>query len=115
MDFDAFIFKILRCIRHNKKHGISIHEIEKKYGPHANAFLIQLLMNDEYVVVMRTPYSPLLPEQHEEVLKHPEYKVYCTHKGLALLEQRFFDFWKWVIPTLISIAALIVSVIAAIR
>ena len=41
------------------------------------------------------------------------FRSYCSPRGNELLEKRVFDFWKWVIPTIISTLALIVSVLSA--
>lgn len=41
-------------------------------------------------------------------------KFFCTEKGNEFLEKRSYGFWKWALPTIISVLALIVSVFAAI-
>ena len=42
-----------------------------------------------------------------------DFRSYCSPRGNEFLEKRVFNFWKWIIPTIISTLALIVSVLSA--
>ena len=114
MDFDSSTIKVLRYIKRHKD-GVSIRAIKERFGIEANAFLIALFLREQLIVVMRSRDDAVSPQDPKDVLSHPEYMVYCAFRGRAILEERCFNFWKWTIPTIISVAALIVSVISAIN
>lgn len=41
-----------------------------------------------------------------------DFRSFTTSKANQIIERECFDFWKWIIPTLISVAALVISALA---
>lgn len=88
-------------------------DLRKKFGDKANIFLLEALSTEEYTVTKDHNGKPLYFDEPWDHQTYGDFRSFCSSKGNELLEVRCFNFWKWVIPTLISVAALIVSVIAA--
>lgn len=44
-----------------------------------------------------------------------QFLSFATPKANEMIERKCFDFWKWIIPTLISVVALLISILVLYR
>ncbi len=72
----------------------------------ANPILLESMSKELYTVT-KDQNSKWINEWNITI--YDSFRSFCTPKGNEMLEKRLFNFWKWIIPTLISVAALIVS------
>lgn len=107
--FDKQRVKMLKHLYRNQKRGVSLGTLQKQFGDTADTFVLICLFQELYIVfkdengnflnLNRTPWPTF----------KPSFRVFITPRGNAFLEERCYNFWRWIIPTLISIAALIIS------
>jgi hypothetical protein len=111
--FDRRTLSILWRIKRSGDKGITWGYLRKKYGEDsANPFLLES-MSKEFYTVTKDQNGKWIDFDNWNKAIYDGFRSFCTSKGNELLEKRLFDFWKWIIPTIISVAALIVSVLAA--
>lgn len=114
--FDRKTLSILRYIYNRKNRGATWGQLKKKFGDDvANEYLL-LALSKELYTCTKSPSGRWLPMQ--DGWGGPfldDFCSYCTPKGNEFLERRLFDFWKWIIPTLISVAALCISCIGLLK
>ncbi|MDU6307304.1 MAG: hypothetical protein E6579_11640 [Clostridium sp.] len=105
--FDRKTLLILWCIKRSGDNGVTWGYLRKKYGEDdANSFLLESLSKELYTVT-KDQNGEWISEWNTAI--YDSFRSFCTAKGNEILEKRLFDFWKWIIPTLISVAALVVS------
>lgn len=105
--FDRKTLSILWYIKRSGEKGVTWGRLQKKYGEDvANPFLLESFSKELYTVT-KDQNGEWIHEWGTAL--HESYRSFCTPKGNEILENRLFDFWKWIIPTLISIVALVVS------
>ncbi|MCI8525757.1 MAG: hypothetical protein HFF17_07520 [Oscillospiraceae bacterium] len=109
--FDRETRKILRYIkRHPSK---TLKELQEKFGDAADSMTMINLCISDYLVCTHPDGTMTAFKSMQEWKTYAEDKFWVSPKGKKLLEDRFDRLWQWCIPTLISIAALIVSIMSA--
>lgn len=106
--FDLRTLRVLWCISRNSRLGITWDELLNLYPDFASKSLLENLTLELYILTETdgrqvTAFGPGY-QYNLSVLR-----AYITPKGRELLERRFFDFFKFVIPLIISVLALAVS------
>lgn len=115
IDFDRKTLAILRCIKHSRGKGVSWGTLQKRYGEDAaNPFLLEDMSKELYTATKDCDGKWINFEEWDRVSDY-RFRSYSTPKGNELIERRCFDFWKWIIPTLISVVALVISFIGLLR
>lgn len=108
--FDRKTLDILIYIKLHSRKGASWDKIQHRFGEDsANSFLLQNLSKELYTVTKGQNGKWINFEKENPIICG--FYSFITPKGNEFIEKRYFDFWKWIIPTLISISALIVSVL----
>lgn len=111
--FDKKTTAVLKAIYKRKSKGITLGELQTRFGEYANTYLLISLCNALYTVAEDDNSNFL---DFASVIKptiEPSFRLFITPKGNALLETKAFNFGKWIIPTLISILSLAISTISA--
>ena len=106
--FDRKNNSILRYIRWHKK--ATLNDIQSKFGEDADSFVLIGMCKAGYLLAIKD--DGIITNYNEEpnfgVITGME-KFWVSPKGKKILDDRFDRFWQWSIPTLISVAALIIS------
>ena len=111
--FDRKTVAVLKTIHRSGDKGVTWANLQKKYGEDiANLFLLESLSRVLYTVTKDQDGNWLDIGPKPIPYVTGDFRSFCTSKGNELLERRSFNFWKWVIPLLISVAALVVSCIS---
>lgn len=106
--FDRRTRRVLRRIYRCDKSGITWSELRLLYGDDANFFLLESLTLELYIVTKCG--DQIVSEFNPGNVYNPDrLRAFITPKGRELVERVSFDFWKFVIPLLISFASLIIS------
>lgn len=114
--FDRKTLSILRYIHRRGSRGATWGQLYKKFGEDAaNPYLLESLSTELYTATKGHDGKWLSFDAHWDKIVYDDFRSYCTPKGNELLEKRLFDFWKWVIPTLISVVALCFSFIGLLK
>lgn len=100
--------RILRFIIRHKK-GVSIGSVEKKFGERGNISLLINLCREDFV---RFGDGGRFFNLDYGMTVSNDFLVFATPKAEELIEKRCFEFWRWVIPTLISVVALAMNIIS---
>lgn len=114
--FDKKDMEILRYIYKSGDKGARWQTLQEKFGEKANIFFLEELTNAEYTVTQKPDGSYIRFEDgfpgwnHAD---HGDFRSFTVSKGNKLIEDRFDRMWQWAIPVLISVAALIVSVLGS--
>lgn len=105
--FDKENVNILKYIKRHK--GVSEGILANKFGADVSMFLI-LLVQERYLIAEDENKKYVI---HDTMPYHSSsnFKYYPTPKLNQLVEEKVFNFWKWTIPTFISILSLILSII----
>lgn len=109
MYFDRDTIRVLKYIRKCGKNGAEWSDILKKFE-YANQGMLLIFNSDLYACAYRQNGDPV-PFETMKVKEVKGIRSYCTPKGNQLLEERSFNFWKWTIPTFISLISLLISMI----
>ncbi len=113
--FDRKNLKILKYIKRCGCKGVTWSKLQKRFGEDlANAFFLTALTKQSYIVT-KDENGKWLSDKYDFSVIHLGFRSYSSPKGNELIEKRCFDFWKWTIPIVISVAALIVSVVSALQ
>jgi hypothetical protein len=115
MDFDRKNLSILRFIKRKGKRGATWGELIHRFGDATGPFSLEQMSRELYTVTKNQNGEWVVFDDKWDGRSDYLFCSYITPKGNKLIEKRSFDFWKWVIPTLISVAALIVSIIAVLN
>lgn len=114
--FDKKTLALLRYIKRRGDRGVSWADLREKFGNDAaNILLLESLSKELYTVTKGHDGNWLDFDAPWDHHVYGDFRSFCSPKGNELLELRCFNFWKWIIPMVISIASLIVSVIAALN
>ena len=114
--FDRQTLSILRYIQRSGKQGVTWETIWKKFGEEdANSLLLEVFSEELYTITKGHDEEWLAFDDRWDRHVYGDFRSFCTAKGNELLEKRSFDFWKWVIPTIISVIALVVSFISVLK
>lgn len=111
--FDRKTVKILRYIKwHRNK---TLGDLLNKFDKDGLTMLFINLCQADYLICehpdgSRENYKNSIPYNSED-----GDTFWISPKGNKLLEDRFDRLWQWSIPTLISVAALIMSILSAIN
>lgn len=109
--FDRKTIRILRYIRWHR--NSSIYKIQKKFGEDADTKLLINMCIASYLVCIRPDGSyTTFSDSESHVIESTE-TFWVTPKGRKILDDRFDRFWQWSIPTVISVVALVVSILSA--
>lgn len=109
--FDRQTLKILRYIKKSK--GVSWDEMQNKFGRDlANIFLLESLSVELYTVTKDQNENWIDFKVSDHHL-NGSFRSFTTPKANEIIEAKVFDFWKWVVPTIISVIALAVSALTA--
>lgn len=111
VDFDRMCLRILRYIR--RKNGATEGALRDKFGDEANSFFLIDLTREMYLLAQDNKGN-FVTFQDGNFSTAFDFTYFITPKTRELMEKRSFDFWKWVIPTLISTTALVISALALI-
>lgn len=85
-------------------------EILKNFGDASGSYpLINLCLTD-YLLAIR-PDNSYTNFQDGNFVTSCNYRYWLTPKGEEFLDNRFDRLWQWAIPTVISVIALLVSVL----
>lgn len=109
--FDKATTRVLRYIRWHK--NTTLGQLQAKFGDDANIQLIVDMCAANYLVCKRPDGSYTMFHNGEDSNMYHDDTFWVSPKGKKLLEDRFDRLWQWSIPTVISVAALIVSILAA--
>lgn len=110
--FDRKTLRILRHINSCGDKGITWEKLREKFGEDdANIFLLEDLSKEHYTVT-KDQNGKWVDFSYSSGVFYSTFRSYCSPKGKQLLETRSFDFWKWIIPTIISVIALALSLIS---
>lgn len=112
MYFDRRTTRMLLFIYLSGDHGVSWGTLRKLFKKTANIFVLESLTVEGYTVTKDSSDTWTIFSD-DDIHRDYNFRSFCSTKGNAFLENRIFGFWKWTIPTIISIAALIVSILGA--
>lgn len=112
--FDRKTLSILKYIYRSGDRGVSWEQLRSKYGDKAPVSLLVNLDIAEYTVT-KDQNGNWIYDKDKFRSTHGTFRSFCTSKGNELIETRCFNFWKWIIPTIISIVALVVSFIGTLQ
>lgn len=107
--FDRKTLGILWLINRSGDKGITWGKIQKRFGDSASFQLLEDLTVELYTATQNERGTWTCFDANFGPHRSWEFRSYSLPKGRELLERRLFDFWKWVIPTLISVTALAIS------
>ena len=103
--FDKKTLSILKFIKHSGKNGVTWQAILNGCkGKEVSIQLLENLTREKYIVTQN--------ECGEWVDFETLEKQLPIHQNSHLIELRCFNFWKWVIPTVISIISLVISTVS---
>lgn len=112
--FDKRTLEILRYIKKCGDKGAKWIDIQRKFKDDAPVELLMSFTKELYTETLTDTNEWIGVEGFNKPIMD-DYHSFSTPKANELIEKKIFDFWKWIIPTLISVAALVVSVIACIK
>lgn len=102
---------LLRYIEKQGKRGALWEDIYLRFDfEHETALILSLLTQEGYTYSVDEQGNGLSLKCGDST--KGTMRSMCTDKGAELIERRMFDFWKWIIPTLISVVALTVSALS---
>ena len=105
--FDRKTVKLLRYIKRHPYDRLS--DIQKKFGESADSTLIINLCLADYLIAIKNDGTYTNFKDGNFVLFSDE-TFWISPKGKQVLDDRFDRLWQWSIPTIISVAALIISI-----
>lgn len=118
IDFDRHTVKLLRFIRRQKNATAPQIEIQK-YSDKISVekedigFLLICLTKEGYLLAIKKDGFDTFDAPPYSTTQYTRFWI--TPRGKKLLEDQFADFWRFMIPTLISVAALIISAVSLIK
>ena len=114
--FDKKDMQILRYIYRSGDKGARWQTLREKFGDKANIFFLEQLTAAEYTVTQKPDGSYVRFEEGYPDWNHVDdgnFRSFTVSKANKLIEDQFDRVWQWAIPVLISVAALIVSVLGS--
>ena len=109
--FDRKTLGILRLINRRGDRGATWGLTMKRFPKDPSIFLLEALTVELYIVTKNERGDWIRFDENFGPHRSNDFVSYSTPKGRELLERMSFDFWKWIVPTLISVAALAISCI----
>ena len=110
--FDRKTLSILKHIKKSGDIGDTWGALQQKYGHDvANPVLLEQLSRELYTVTQDSCGNWQYFDESWDGIFAYDFRSFCTPKRNELLETRCFNFWKWMIPTSISIVALFISIL----
>lgn len=110
--FDRKRLMILFFIHRRGKIGATWDEIRSRFDKDdANILFLESLSIEGYTIT-QDESGKWMRFKEGDIHRDQKFRSYCTPKGNELIERRLFDFWKFVIPLLVSVLALIVSAVS---
>ena len=113
--FDQKTLGILRLINRRGDQGATWGLVMKRFNKDATMWLLESLTVEGYTVSKTARGDWIKFDGNFGTHRGADFVSYSTPQGRELLERMSFDFWKWIVPTLISIAALTISCIGLLR
>lgn len=101
--------RLLRYIRHRK--DCTQQAIAQKFGEDAGGYQLINLCKAGYLVATRPDGSYTMFQDGDLRLSY-DFTFWATPKAEKVLDDRFDRLWQWCVPTIISVAALIVSILS---
>jgi len=112
--FDKKTLALVRYIKRNGNKGVTWNKLAKKFSDDlANPILLISLSKELYIITKNQNGEWISFDNYKDVICG-DFRSFSTPKANEMIERKCFDFWKWIIPTVISVAALIISVLSAI-
>ena len=102
--FDKKTLSILKFIKHSGKNGVTWQTILNECKDKEVSIVTQNECGEWVDFKTLEKQLPIHQNSH--------FKSFATPKGNELIELRCFNFWKWVIPTVISIISLVISTVS---
>lgn len=110
--FDRTARSILKRIYRSGKNGVLWSAVESKYGDeYGTSFMEQLAAND--YTINKNAKNQTIEPGYDNFKDTSTYRAFITSKGCEFVQERCYNFWKWVVPTLISVASLVISTLTA--
>ena len=112
--FDHKTTKVLLFIKFKGDKGATWEEIMKKFNKKKEVVGMSLLelFSSELYTVTKDGDGNWIDFSNWSHHASYDFRSFCSPRGNEFLEQRIFNFWKWTIPTFISIIALIISALS---
>lgn len=105
--FDRATRKLLRYVKwHPNK---TLDELHHRFGDLANDFQFISLCKTDYMLCTRSDGTHTNYKDGPPWHFDGQERFWVSPKGRKLLEDHFDRIWQWSIPTIISVAALMVS------
>ena len=108
--FDKKTLSVLRFIKSSGDKGVTWGKLRKKFGDDACVQLLINFTNEEYVVT-KDSCGNWIYKNEFPIMLDSDFRSFSTPKANELIETRVFNFWKWIIPTFISLVALVMSIV----
>jgi hypothetical protein len=90
-------------------------KLQKKFGEDdADTFLLEALNKEQYLLTKDTE-GQWIDFNQSQLIMDSRFVSFATPKANEIIERKHHDFWKWIIPMLISVAALFISILALYR
>lgn len=109
--FDRQLLRMMCFICRKKDKGVSWGELRNKFGDDLACPEQLINLSKELYLVTQNQNGEWVKFEDWDGRIFDGFRSFTTPKSNEMLEKRCFGFWKWVIPTLISIAALALSTI----
>ena len=105
--FDRKTVKLLRYIKWHPYDCLS--DILKKFGESVDSMMIINLCLADYLIAQKKDGTYTnFKDNNLDLFSDDTFTI--SRKGKQFLDDRFDRFWQWSIPTIISVAALIISI-----
>ena len=111
--FDKENLAVMKYIYKRRKHGARFGKLRKRFDDEIiTPELFTLLCREDYTVIKDSDNHFVHISDLGKLIYTDELVIYPTPKANRMIEQECFDFWKWIIPMIISVAALVISALA---
>lgn len=108
MHFDKKIYKLLKAIYRSGDDGILWGKLRQKFGDDGLHETLDLLGQEQYIA-NKDSSGQFLPPEHQHFTSD-DFRAFCTPKGGEFIYNREIAFRRWLIPSVISVIAILVSV-----
>lgn len=113
--FDKKTLRVLNYIHNRSKSVVTWATLQKKFGEDdANTFLLEALNKEQYLVT-KDIEGQWIDFDKPQLIMDSRFVSFATPKANEMIERKYYDFWKWMIPTFISVVALFNSILALFR
>ncbi|MBK5252993.1 MAG: hypothetical protein JJE03_00750 [Peptostreptococcaceae bacterium] len=110
--FDKKTMKILKYVHNHSMHGITWGKLQKKFGKdYANIFLLENLNKEQYIITKNVE-GEWINFELPQFSMDSRFVSFATTKANEMIERKYYDFWKWMIPMFISAVAVFISILA---